>query len=692
MEEGARSSGAASYFGGKLLRELRERQGEWQGKVAYGLCSKAHYSKVENMETEPDIFMLQVFFERLGQSLGKFGTSCSFWEYTVLDQRDRITSRLLEGNWEEIEEELDEYWFSLRESGIKKGREKLHIQFTRYARAVLWQQVRQCDVKAQGWGQAGSGQQGVKRQGVAENREAGALREELLETLHLTVPGFRQEAVQEHRYGRQELAILILLAEAECCEGQLEEGLRLYQEILRYMEGKIPDDRERAVLYPETAARLGEWLLRAGRSGEVIPVCQEGIRLLHRVHRMNGLERLLSCILEGGRRCGNALEGTELYEEEVLALAALREKWEPPGSWSAYPLYRPFYHGQIIGEQLRRARLSLGITMEELSWQAGCSARALENMERGEAKPSAKHYRKLMRSLGLGECRYYPCVHTESYEWYEAVERLKSALEGMDYGRAEQELCGLEAGLDLGEVVNRQFLVDYRAIIEAETGRISREEEQRLLWQAFHMTVPEGLEDISLWPMSEAECFILNHIAISLESRGSELQEPGLRKEAIELLEKVRRRYEIVPGELWRYRGTDENKTFARSRQEYRKNGMNPAFHAPAYLIVVENLVNLIGSDGRYEEALALADQVFGLAYRGKRSYVVLYLLYEKAWNQEKVMEREKREAAEIRQVCQPLFRQAYLIAAAVGRVKRMEFINKRCNDKYRDWWEISHL
>ncbi len=68
-------------------------------------------------------------------------------------------------------------------------------------------------------------------------------------------------------------------------------------------------------------------------------------------------------------------------------------------------------------------------------------------------------------------------------------------------------------------------------MIDREFGRITKEEEIQRLWEALHLTVPEGV-DLSLWPLTKAEVEVLNCISITLEELGD-------RDGAIKLLQAV---------------------------------------------------------------------------------------------------------------------------------------------------------
>ena len=116
----------------------------------------------------------------------------------------------------------------------------------------------------------------------------------------------------------------------------------------------------------------------------------------------------------------------------------------------------------------------------------------------------------------------------------------------------------------------------------------------------------------------------------------------GDRKEAIRLLQEANKRYHVTMSQLVKFREKSRMKE-KKGVVQYREEGMKLEYNATAYLLVVENLVNSLGSDGEYDEALKLAEEAFPLAYQMQKSYVVSNLLYEIAWNTEQKMEQEKQ-------------------------------------------------
>jgi len=530
---------------------------------------------------------------------------------------------------------------------------KIHIQFREYIKSVI----------------------------QMEQKSSEDLGDALLEALCITVPQFTKQNFWQYRYGRQELAILVLMAENQCCHGNLEGGILFYQDILTYMEKYIRDKEERNVLYPETVAALAEKLVKVGRYGG-LSNCQKALELLRENHRMNGMENLLSfCLIECEQK-EELLSGREqtIYREAVQVLRGLQLELVGNKRESIYPLLKVVSRGQVLGERIRRARKSQRLSVERLSERIDCSPKALEKIERGETSPTGKHYRAVMKELGMEECRIYPFIYSDSYEMHETVKRLEKWLTRLDYVRAEEELVKLERGLS-EDICNRQLLQKNRAIINAQAGRISRKEERELLWDAFHMTAPTEVEYISFWPLNQMETQILNLIALSLN-------EEGKRGEAIELLKMAKKRYEVAGKDLGKLRKDVNSKTFAVIRSVYREVGMSLEYNATPYLLITSNLINFIGSEGRYEEALQLIDEIMPLAYKLQRINVVARLLYERAWNMEQMMEKKQVDTMLIRDRCLPFFYQRYLLSMVSGQQVRAKVVVDYCREKYGIDWE----
>ncbi len=661
---------------GAIFKWIRELQNLKRTLVCYGLYDTAACCHFEQGDLEPDSFTLEVLFERIGVSLGAYGISYFLPEYLFLQRRNEIVYTLREGAFCSTEELLEEYKQEFEEALGKKrrkntqgiGKEELHRQFIGYIQNALRME-----------------------QGDQQDR-----REELVALLRLTVPGFSLEKIQSFLYGEQEQALLILLAEGECRQGRsgrrypdrqdrLQTGIWLYQEILAYIERRSLDKKRLNYLYPETVLSLAEELRKEKRYAE-LSVCEKGLACLWEQHRMYGLKDLVRLSLAGWEKGGVPVpegENPELYREAIPILEAFLKR--PTIPWDSrryfYPLLNMIYRGQVLGERLLRLRLSKGLSEEKVC-PGICEPERLGAIERGESKPSLKHFTELMERLGADTCRFYPKIRTKRYDLFLLVTEIDMLISSQRYQEAGEVLKELRRELELENgqenPFNQQYLISTYAIIEGELGRISRKQELELLQKAFYLTVDEECE-LWLWPLTEIEAEILNNISIAFEKLGD-------RKEAIRLLREAKKRYHVTMNQLVKFRKSSREKV-KKGVLKYQEEGMKLEYNATAYLLIVENLVNSLGSDGEYEEALKLAEEAPPLAYRMQRPYTVSSLLYEIAWNTEQKMEQEKQDMAAIQKTCVPLFYESYVIAAIAKQSADARFIKERCEKKYGVKW-----
>ncbi len=648
---------------GRLLRSIREALNLSEKEVCYGLCNERTYQRFENGEREPDRFMLEIFLERMGGSVQLYGTTYSLEEYVLFEQRNEILQMLWDKDWKRTEELLREHEKELadcRKGKPAEGNQKLHEQFIRYIRAAI----------TLGCGFA-------KRQ----EKKPVDLEEELLEILRLTVPDFCQKRLLDYLYGEQEQAIIVLLAENVCCQGRLEEGCSLYQELLTYLEQRLLDKKRLNPLYPEVVLALARNLAENGQYQE-LEVCQKGIACLREQQQTAGLENLMKLSLLGFEH-GVLLpqgESPELSRKLLWVFEEIRQEYEV-WLWSQeqpYPLLRSFYRGQLIGERILRLRLSLGLSQEDLCIKEKEDERTIRRIEHGETKPNRKRFAQLMERLGADTCRFYPVIRADDYALYLAVIELERRMASFEYEAAERELVKLEESLDPRDRINLQFLKRERAVIDLEFGRITKEEEIRRLWEALHLTVPEGV-DLSLWPLTKAEAEILNCISITLE-------EIGDRAGAIELLQKVKKRYEIKMEDLVHFRKEPTGR-FARNIIRYRKEGMRLEYNADAYLLVIDNLASYIGNDKRYEEATEMKEKEMKMACNIGKATIISDFLYGIAWDKEQMLSRDGESMEKVKEVCLPLYLKSYLLDVMLKQKVRAEGTKKRCEEVYGQEW-----
>lgn len=630
-----------NYQIGRLLHDIRVAKGITQSQVAYGIYGKASYSRIESGQQEPDKLLLDVLFERLGMSANQFGTSYTINEYLAIEWRYALLEAVSMHQWEETEDLLADFEEWLQGEGKQVGSEAFHRQFCAYIRLAMQ----------------------IERE-TKENLE-----EQILTAIRYTVKDFAPEHFDHFLYGAQEMALLNLLAEGWFDAGKQEESVQFLYALLEYVELRIEDDMAACRFYPEMVLSLASKLQKMGRLAE-LDVCEKGIQMLQRAHRMNGLEGLLHLRLIGMADKESETEEERrqriLYRKGERILKVLREYFGIKNRKKVYSLLKVGTRGYVIGEQILRIRTSLGLTQKVLG-EGICAEETLSRIERGVSRTKVLSYRKVMERLGVDSYRFQPAIETTDYQMHLILGAYVAHIEMAEYEEAEKKLQVLERNLDRESPINRQMLLKNRAIMGEVHGRITPEEEEDLLWEALYMTVPRRA-DLSMWPLNQEEVMILNNIAISLVNQNK-------RAEAVKLLAQVKGCLEFSAQELIRY------------RNETEENGTGLMYHLTSYLLITENLINFTGSEGRYEEALQIAADLIRYSYLGDAIYTLRSMIYEYAWNTEQILEQKCRDIREIAGVCMPLYYWSYLLAELTGQSMRTELIKERCTRKYGRLW-----
>lgn len=639
-----------NYKIGYLLRDLRKAKKITQEQVAYGIYGKSSYSRIEAGTQDPDKLLLDVLFERMGMSVNQFGTNYTITEYLAIEWRNSILEKLIAREWTVALSELAEYDEWLKHEGRSVGCAAFHEQFHSYIHLVV----------------------------RMERAESVDLESEILTAIRYTVHDFQPSKFDNFLYGEQELALLILLAENWFRCGAREKSVRFYRVLLEYMEERIEDEMERYRFYPETVLSLAAKLYEMGRYEELI-ICEKGVEMLQKAHRMNGLEGLLHLRLAGWEKCGvpeAEKKQYTLYQQVEELLVEIREKAHIQESGMSYPLLKVGSRGYVLGERILRVRTSLGMTQEELC-EGICTPETVSRIERGERAPKVAVYEQLMKKLGMEECRYYPFIESNDYRMYLGLMEYETQLERNEYEKAEKELTFLEENLDKTSLINQQILLKNRAVLNWLLGRITAEKSVELLWEAFYMTVPQDAK-IEIWPLDYIEVEILNNIATELETQNR-------RKESITLLKKIKKSFEFASKEIIKYR---KNNWEQEAIRYYSQKGMRLSYNTISYLITVENLIKITGNQGDFKEALRMAEEMIGFSYETSNIYTLWVLLYENAWNKEQILEEEQKSIAAIGKECVPIYYQSYLIAAITNQKSKMDFTNERCSAKYNLLWE----
>lgn len=252
-----------------------------------------------------------------------------------------------------------------------------------------------------------------------------------------------------------------------------------------------------------------------------------------------------------------------------------------------------------MGEVIRRLRKAKGLTQEELS-EGICTPGGLSRIESGDREPSHAKFVALMQRMGQCEDSYDLFVGEEYYEISELQKEISNRVMHHDFKGAQDILQRYEERISTmpKESIYSQFLKLQKLII-TDRGRIKGEHLEELE-NTLRMTVPGyGKKRLHELLLNYQELIIINNIAIVYAENGKRPEAIRLFQELIEFL-----------------------------KEKFMDCRERNYLYAPLVL----NLVKYLGLEGRFQEALKLAEQAIEeLSEYGKTLYVP-ELYFDIAW------------------------------------------------------------
>lgn len=293
----------------------------------------------------------------------------------------------------------------------------------------------------------------------------------------------------------------------------------------------------------------------------------------------------------------------------------------------------------LMSEVIRRTRENRGISQQELC-DGICSLQTLNRIEAGHQTPSRNNFKALMERMGKNGDRYQLCLHGDMetlIEW----EKFNLLLANREFEVLDEELQKIEKGIDVEDVVNRQFLLRIRAIADYKMGRIDVLQERELLEKALKLTVPEYRDcQLPIGIYSRNEIFIFCNIA-------STYNESNDIDTAIMMLEQLKKYFQNTSIDL------DE-----RSITE---------------VFAMQNLARYYGIKGDAEKAYQIEKDLMKMCLLTGKGGLLTNILYNLAFEEE-VLEKDTIRS-------QMHFMQAYYIAEIFNNKKMMSHIKNHIKE-----------
>lgn len=202
----------------------------------------------------------------------------------------------------------------------------------------------------------------------------------------------------------------------------------------------------------------------------------------------------------------------------------------------------------LLGEIIKQQRVELGLTQEELC-EGICDVVTISRIENGKQTPSRNRVNALLQRLGLPDDRYYALLSKHEME----LESLRKELHSRTiyFGQASDEARGnarlraletlqeLEAIMDEDDKITQQQILYTKVSLGSIDGPYSSEEQQNLLMEAIHLTVPRfDLEEIGMRRYSADEIRIINQIAITFATAGQRRKAISIYSQLLKYVEK----------------------------------------------------------------------------------------------------------------------------------------------------------
>ena len=179
----------------------------------------------------------------------------------------------------------------------------------------------------------------------------------------------------------------------------------------------------------------------------------------------------------------------------------------------------------FLGEYIRQERLKRGITQEQLC-EGICEPITVSHMENGKQMPSYNRICAFLQRLGLPDDRYFALLSKNELEIKRLQDEIRADMVRFQRAEPEKQLSIRTAGLQkLKELeklaepedqIIRQYILSEMSIFGKPDGAYTPEEQQQLLLDALHTTLPNlNLDELNLGLYTMEETTLVNQLAVT---------------------------------------------------------------------------------------------------------------------------------------------------------------------------------
>lgn len=290
-----------------------------------------------------------------------------------------------------------------------------------------------------------------------------------------------------------------------------------------------------------------------------------------------------------------------------------------------------------VGDIIRLARKSYGLSQEELAFCSGIATETLSRIETGKHKATQNTYRKIMEQLNLFPDRNYAICTSEDIGILEEKKLLEDAENKFDLKTAGEYLDKLKE--KMGEdIVSKQFVMRTEALQDCYERGLGYEAMINKLEDALALTV-SGYEKYLIYenfkengyPFTEQELLILMNLASAYGETGQCGKSEQIYRMILESIEA----------------GYMGGSTIVCLKLSAQRNYARRLFWT-----------------ARYEEAMELLENCLEEVKKEQYGMLLAPVLYDLTRNMVKINEKSETEMYDVSEI-KKIRRQAYYIAAA---------------------------
>lgn len=296
-----------------------------------------------------------------------------------------------------------------------------------------------------------------------------------------------------------------------------------------------------------------------------------------------------------------------------------------------------------FGPIIKSKREELGYTQEELA-DGICSVPTLSRIENGDRMPTREHFEMLLQRLGYSDTMLDHFVDERQLHLHELKFQIRQEIMLNHLEKAKMLLSQYVQDIPSPSNIERQFILMCDTMVN--TASYTPQQRLEIFESAIKLTYPKYEDGKLPKVISFEEIILLNNIAVSYSQMGNA-------EEAIRILYGLKVYYE--------------------------HHVVNPEEILRTQPMILYNLSKCLGSSGRFDECIEIADQGIRISRETGRCTYMHGLLYNRAWS----LVRRKRdgdlEAARTSAI------QAYQFAVIMERGYSVELYKKFLRNNFPD-------